>query len=91
MKNVFKPNGLHPSKPLPTPQLKLALKLSVTLLAAGLALCGCASVPTSTNAALDTNVVCKPWRPIYYSKVDTARTIYEVQVHNRTGERLRCW
>jgi hypothetical protein len=59
----------------------LSLALSATLLA------GC-----QTTSTTETRAQCSAWRAITYStKGDTAPTVKQVRVHNRTGQNLGCW
>jgi hypothetical protein len=84
----FKLDGARPFK-LPLSRLtKLALALFALLTAIPLA--GCQHTGTASGAT-SLKVVCRPWRPIYYSKKDTSKTQNQVRIHNGTGERLRCW
>lgn len=56
---------------------------------AALCLSGC--VTTGTTATT-TKAICEPWRSISYSgRGDTAKTVREIRVHNRVGQKLRCW
>lgn len=60
---------------------------AVLLLLLAIYLGGCA-----TTSSTETKAQCAAWRPITYSlKGDTARTVKQIRVHNRTGQNLRCW
>jgi hypothetical protein len=36
-------------------------------------------------------ISCDPWRPIYWSKADTAGTIGQVKEHNAVGKAICGW
>lgn len=81
------PDARQPKRKPSSVASKLALMLSAM---SALALAGCQTTG-STATTLD-KVQCSPWRAITYSsKHDTKPTIKQVQVHNRTGQRLGCW
>lgn len=87
MKSVSGLNGMSLYELLPSRLVRLVLVLSVTSVACGLG--GCATTGTT---AVNTKIICKPWRSITYDTTkDTQQTIYQIRVHNRTGERLKCW
>jgi outer membrane murein-binding lipoprotein Lpp len=63
-------------------------QLAAALLASSL-LAGCATTATTATTA---KAQCAAWRAITYSsKNDTAETVRQVRVHNRTGQKIRCW
>lgn len=85
-RNEFELNGPQRNRT----QRNVAMRRIAALCAmfAGLALNGCV---TTGSTATTTKTICKPWRSITYSSSkDTAATVYQIRVHNRTGERLRC-
>ena len=50
---------------------------------------GCATTGTTATTV---RAQCAAWRAITYSsRNDTAETVRQVRVHNRTGERIGCW
>jgi len=47
---------------------------------------------TTGSTATTLRAQCAAWRAITYSaKRDTAPTVRQVRVHNRTGQRFGCW
>ena len=68
--------------------MRLRVAMCTALLASS-TLAGCATTgagPTTVKAQ------CAAWRAITYaSKHDTAETVRQVRVHNRTGEKIGCW
>jgi uncharacterized lipoprotein YmbA len=61
----------------------------LALLLASPTLAGCATTGTTATTA---RAQCAAWRAITYaSKHDTAETVRQVRVHNRTGEKIGCW
>jgi hypothetical protein len=55
-------------------------------------LAGLAGCQTTGTTVTTTKAQCGPWRAITYSsKGDTAQTVKQVRVHNRTGQHLKCW
>jgi hypothetical protein len=51
-----------------------------------------AACATTSSTATGLKAVCAPWRAISYaSKRDSAPTVRQVRVHNRTGQNLGCW
>lgn len=45
-----------------------------------------------TTSSTEIKAQCAAWRAITYSaKKDTADTVRQVRVHNRTGQNLGCW
>ncbi len=72
----------------PLTRMRLRLAMCAALLASS-ALAACATLaPSATTAGAQ----CAAWRAITYaSKHDTAATVRQVRVHNRTGEKIGCW
>jgi len=68
------------------------MRMRAAVLAALLAsstLAGCATTGTSATTA---RAQCAAWRAISYaSRHDTAETVRQVRVHNRTGAKMGCW
>ena len=61
----------------------------VAALLASSILAGCATTGTTATTA---DAQCAAWRAITYAaKHDTAETVRQVRVHNRTGEKMGCW
>jgi outer membrane lipoprotein SlyB len=61
----------------------------VAALLASSTLAGCATTGTTATTV---SGQCAAWRAITYaSKHDTAETVRQVRVHNRTGEKIGCW
>ncbi len=104
--NGMRPRRLPPSvppRPVPTPSarslpspsprrslhLRPLLAVGGPLLASSLLLAGCATTATTATTA---KAQCAAWRAITYaSKHDTADTVRQVRVHNRTGRKIGCW
>jgi len=64
----------------------------VALGATVLASCMLAGCATTGMTATSANAQCAAWRAITYaSRHDTAETVRQVRVHNRTGEKMGCW
>jgi hypothetical protein len=60
--------------------------------AALLASCMLAACATTGTTATTVRSQCAAWRAITYaSRHDTAETVRQVRVHNRTGEKIGCW
>ena len=80
--------------PLPSARSELGrMRRRLARVAAGLLafsmLAGCATTRTTVTTA---RAQCAAWRAITYaSQHDTAETVRQVRVHNRTGQKLRCW
>jgi len=82
---LCKRNGTPPRK-RQSPRLK-RLVLTLSLLSTASLLAACATTSTT-----ETRAQCAAWRAITYSsKGDTALTVKQVRVHNRTGQNLGCW
>lgn len=89
MKNASRRNGTLRAPQLLKTASKLALPLSLLLLASPLA--GCVTDQTGTTVT-DTETQCVAWRAIHYSGTkDTALTVQQIRVHNATGTALGCW
>ena len=90
-----KPSGRsRPPRPVHRLYLRpiVRMRMRAAMLAALLAsstLAGCATTGTSATTA---RAQCAAWRAISYaSRHDTAETVRQVRVHNRTGEKMGCW
>lgn len=82
---VCRPNGTPPSRPRSNAARRLVRTLSLLSIASLLAAC-------STTSSTETKAQCAAWRAITYSsKKDTAVTVKQIRVHNRTGQNLGCW
>ena len=76
---------LHLSR---TTRMRMRLAMCASLIASS-TLAGCATTGTTATTA---RAQCAAWRAITYaSKHDTAETVRQVRVHNRTGEKMGCW
>jgi len=88
------PGRSRPPRPVPrlNPSVVVRMRMRAALAALLLAsttLAGCATTGTSATTA---PAQCAAWRAITYSSQhDTAVTVRQVRVHNRTGEKLGCW
>ncbi len=71
-------------------QKRLALKLSVILLASLLVGCAHQSQIQTVGTVRIKQVQCWP-KKIRYSKADTAGTVGQVREHNATGHNIGCW
>lgn len=82
---AFKRSGTRPNKLQSSAAKRLALTLSLLLSATLLGAC-------QTTSSTEIRAQCSAWRAITYSsKGDTALTIKQVRIHNRTGQNLGCW
>jgi hypothetical protein len=51
-----------------------------------------AACATTGTTATTVKAQCAAWRAITYaSQHDTAETVRQVRVHNRTGRKIGCW
>jgi len=46
---------------------------------------------TTATTATTVEAQCTAWRAIRYHHDDTAKTVQQVRVHNKTGQNLKCW
>jgi uncharacterized protein YceK len=76
--------------PAETPSRIFRLWILLPLLGvSAILLSGCVTTRTTVTT---TEGRCAAWRAITYSgKGDTAPTVRQIRVHNRTGQRLGCW
>ena len=74
--------------PSRTTRMRMRVAMCAALLASS-ALAGCATTGTTATTMRSQ---CAAWRAITYaSRHDTAATVRQVRVHNRTGEKMGCW
>ena len=67
---------------------KRLARVAAALLASSM-LVGCATTRTTVTTV---RAQCAAWRAITYaSQHDTAETVRQVRVHNRTGQKIGCW
>lgn len=68
--------------------MRMRIAMCAALLASS-TFAGCATTGTTATTA---RAQCAAWRAITYaSRHDTAETVRQVRVHNRTGEKIGCW
>ena len=86
--------GSRPFRPVrrlylsPVTRMRMRVAMVAALLASS-TLAGCATTGTTATTA---RAQCAAWRAITYaSRHDTAETVRQVRVHNRTGEKMGCW
>jgi hypothetical protein len=90
-----------PPRPAPPPRARSpqslasssrSLRPTAALAAALLASSMLAACATTGTSATTIKAQCAAWRAITYSSQhDTAVTVRQVRVHNRTGQKIGCW
>ncbi|SCB52736.1 hypothetical protein GA0061099_103912 [Bradyrhizobium yuanmingense] len=89
MNNVSALSGMLQTISEPVRQKRRA-KMLFALFAASL-LVGCKHTEETLTAATARQAKCDWTSKITYSKRDTAPTIEQIQIHNRSGRNVKCW